>query len=344
MKRRSLAHRGAARAGLLAAGATVALLGPLAAAATASVALVDGASQPVTLTVADAAEAWYASSPIDICTTPLGCPPAQVPTSPYPADTLHVGVAGGQETARTYLLPDLTAMPFGSTMLKATMTLPVATDSQAGNAAANTAKMQACLVTAPFPDGTQGSTQAPPAIDCKTAVAKPKYDAKKNLFTIDLSPFFTSWQAGLINGIALVPDSTGTQPTDAWHVAFNGRKRANTSHISTTLTYRAPVTPPPPTTGGGGSVAPPVTSAPPPTSTQPPPAGPLPGSVSSAPAQAPPVVAPQQTNPQPVAQAPVALSREFQYPLAFLVPLALLAGAWFFTRLFTRDATPLRSR
>ena len=62
------------------------------------------------MTVPDVAEAWYAAAPIDVCTTPLGCPPDQVPTSPYPADSLHVGVAGGQETARTYLLPDFSPL------------------------------------------------------------------------------------------------------------------------------------------------------------------------------------------------------------------------------------------
>src|SRR3954471_9644153 len=60
-----------------------------------------------TITVADTAEAWYAAGPVDVCTSPLGCPPQQAPTSPYPSDTLHVGVAAGQETARAYLLPDL---------------------------------------------------------------------------------------------------------------------------------------------------------------------------------------------------------------------------------------------
>src|SRR3954447_18135143 len=49
-----------------------------------------------TATVPDVAEAWYSAAPVDLCTTPLGCPPDQVPTSPYPKDTLHVGVAGGQ--------------------------------------------------------------------------------------------------------------------------------------------------------------------------------------------------------------------------------------------------------
>jgi Na+/H+ antiporter NhaC len=39
---------------------------------------------------------------------------------------------------------------------------------------------------------------------------------------------------------------------------------------------------------------------------------------------------------------PVAFARSFQYPMAFLLPIVLLAGAVFFGRLFTRDATPVR--
>src|SRR3954463_2209565 len=85
-----------------------------------------------TITVTDVSEAWFSAGPVDICTTPLGCPPDQVPSSPYPADTLHVGVAGGQETARTYLLPELALVPPGATILSATMTLPVATSSTDG--------------------------------------------------------------------------------------------------------------------------------------------------------------------------------------------------------------------
>src|SRR3954469_5561830 len=76
-------------------------------------------SSPQTVTVTDVSEAWDAPQPVDSCSTPLGCPPDQAPTSPYPADTLHVGVAGGQETARSYLLPDLTLAPTGATILTA---------------------------------------------------------------------------------------------------------------------------------------------------------------------------------------------------------------------------------
>src|SRR4051794_9636218 len=89
-------------------------------------------SAPRTVTVQDVSEAWFAATPVDVCTTPLGCPPADAPASPYPADTLHVGVAGGQETARSYLLPDLTLLPEMDSVTSATMTLPVANGSSDG--------------------------------------------------------------------------------------------------------------------------------------------------------------------------------------------------------------------
>src|SRR3954471_4432553 len=108
-----------------------------------------------TVTVADASEAWFAAGPVDTCTTPLGCPPAQAPTSPYPADTLHVGVAGGQETARTYLLPDLAGIPFDATTTGGTMTLPIAADSGDGTVSPDAAHITACVATKPVTDGAQ---------------------------------------------------------------------------------------------------------------------------------------------------------------------------------------------
>lgn len=288
-----------------------------------------------TVRVADQAEAWFAAAPVDVCTTPLGCPPQQVPTSPYPPDTLHVGVAGGQETARTYLVPALSTLPFGATATSGTMTLPVATGSTDGTASASSAKVLACLATAPVTDGTAGSTATPPAIDCSISQAL-VYDATKNVFTLELTPFLTAWVNGKApDGIALVPSKT-TQPTDAWHVTFNGHKRTGSQPISSIIT--ASVT--------TDSVAPPAVTAvapAPAAPVAPAPAVPsLPNTTVAPPAAAPPVVA----SAPPVAQQfqPVALSRPFQYPLVFLLPIALLAGAVFLVRLFTRDFTPARAR
>jgi hypothetical protein len=298
--------------------------------AQASVRDTSGSTQ--TLTVADSAEAWYAASPIDICTTPLGCPPPQAPTSPYPADTLHVGVAGGQESARTYLLPDLTSLPFDATAVGGEMTLPVATANGDGTVSPDAAKIRACLATKPVPDGTQGSTSAPPAVDCDVS-ATPTYDSAHGTFTLDLQPFIDAWSGSQPRfGIALVPDSKAVQPTDAWHVTFNGRKRAGSGHISSSITVRTN-----PATNTVISAGPPVIPAVP-AAPAPPPL-----SAGAAPPAAAPVVAASQ-QPQTLQAQPVALSRPFQYPLAFLLPLALLAAAVFFTRLFTRDVTPMRAR
>ena len=293
----------------------------------------DAAGSVQTVTVADAAEAWYAASPIDICTTPLGCPPPQAPTSPYPADTLHVGVAGGQESARTYLLPDFTSLPFDATVVGGEMTLPVADANGDGTVSADAAKLRACLATKPVPDGAQGSTSAPPTTDCAVS-STPAYDATHSVFTLDLQPFVDAWSAGQPRlGIALVPDSKTTTQTDAWHVAFNGRKRAGSGHISSSLTLRIA-----PQSESVVPATPVIPAAPPAASV------PLPAPAAAAPPATAPVVAPTQQQPQTLQAQPVAFSRRFQYPLAFLLPLALLAAAVFFSRLFTRDVPPRRVR
>jgi hypothetical protein len=315
---------------LAVAGAPLGWLAAAGAPAQAAVPDVTGSIQ--TFTVADAAEAWYAAAPIDICTTPLGCPPPQAPTSPYPADTLHVGIAGGQESARTYLLPDFTSLPFDATVVGAEMTLPVASGTGDGTVSPDTAKIRACLATKPFADDAQGSTSTPPSPDCDVS-ATPTYDAAKGTFTLDLQPFVDAWSGGSPRyGIALVPDTKSVAPTDAWHVAFNGRKRADSAHISSSVTVRIEPQP--------AAVVP---AAPPAAVVPAAPAPVLPQPAAVVPAAPAPVVAPSR-QPQPFQAQPVALSRPFQYPLAFLLPLALLAAAVFFARLFTRDAAPLKAR
>jgi hypothetical protein len=289
-------------------------------------------------TVGDSAEAWYASSPVDLCTTPLGCPPQQAPTSPYPAGTLHVGVAGGQETARTYVLPNLLSLPVGATATGGVMTLPVDTASTDGTVAADSATMLACLATAPFADGTAGASSPAPKVDCKTA-AKVQYDAKQVVFTVDLTPFLEAWSAGQPPfGIAVVPDPKAMSPTETWHVTVNGRKASGTKHIQSVVTY----TPAPPTSTGTSSNSTSTKAPPAPTTNANPPPVSVPNMAPSTttPDQPAPVVAP--TQPAPAAAQPVAFTRPFQYPLAFLAPIGLLVGVVFFARLFTRDPLPRR--
>ena len=310
--------------------------------AAATPAAAPAAGMPHTVTVGDLAEAWYSAAPVGICTTPLGCPPEQAPTSPYPADTLHVGVAGGQETARTYLSPDLSVVDTGAQLLTAVMTIPVATGSTDGTASPDTAHVTVCLVTSPITDGQQGSTQAPPKTDC-TKSAKATYDAKKSTLTVDLGVFTEAWSTGTLPyGVALVPDPKNGQPSDAWHIAINGRKRAASPHVQTVLTYTAPDLAPsfgiPTTASGSGSS---TSSVPPPVSAPP---AQLPPPSTGTPPVTPPLVAGQQPAATAVAQQPVAFARGAPPAIAFVAPLLLLAGGFFFARVFTRDATPLAVR
>lgn len=289
------------------------------------------------VTVGDIAEAWYASAPIDVCSTPLGCPPQQVPTSPYPAGSLHVGVASGQETARSYVQPDLSRLPFGATLLSGTMTLHVDTANTDGTLSAASAHILACLVTAPFSDGTQGSPTKPPPTDCTTS-AKPVYDAKSAVFTVDLTTFLQAWDAGKQQlGIALVPNQSEVSQTDAWHVTIGGRKQSGAKPVTSIVSYRAPA----PDAGFGIPGGAPIFVPPPPAPVTVPPV-PLPGAASPVPVPAP-VVAPPSPPAAPLAQRPVAFAGPIQNPAAFLAPLALLAGVVFFARLFTRDATPRKA-
>jgi len=316
-------RRGVRRAALVAAATAVPF-----------VALASGAAAAdSSVAVQDAAEAWYASAPIDICTTPLGCPPQQVPTSPYPAGSLHVGVAGGRETARTYVQPDLARVPFGATLLAGTMTLHVDTANSHGTVSPGSARILACLVTAAFTDGTEGAATTPPAVDCTTS-AKPAYDDAAGVFTLDLAPFLSAWNAAKPElGIALVPNQTEVAQTDAWHVTIEGRKQTGAKPVTSTISYRAPAD-----TGSSMGLTPATPSF---TQPAPPPVqGQVPAATSALPAPAP-VVAPQQ--PAPVlAQRPAAFAGPVEQPAAFLAPLALVAGIVFFARLFTRDATPRR--
>jgi hypothetical protein len=287
------------------------------------------ARQARTATVGDAAEAWYIASPIDLCATPIGgCLPGKpLLLSPFPADTLHVGVLLGQETFRAYLRPDLSKLPTGAERLAGTMTLPVAGSPTDGTLMADSAAIKACLVLKPFADGIAGSTAAPPATDCK--ISSPlKYDAGKSAFTLNLTPFLAAWSAGKPElGISLVPDAAA--PTDVWQVAINGRKRPAARHVTTTIRMSVPFDAPTPSPSA--EVTPEET---------------LPGEAPLVPSL-PPVGTTPDAGPAPVlAQSPIAEVVQgysgFQYPAAFLIPLGLLALAMFLIRLFTRDLTPPR--
>ena len=56
-----------------------------------ALALPASASAQTGTVVGDAAEAWYATGPLQSCSSPVGCLPASAPqASSYPSGTLHV--------------------------------------------------------------------------------------------------------------------------------------------------------------------------------------------------------------------------------------------------------------
>lgn len=287
------------------------------------------ASGNQTATVPDSAEAWYAATPITTCTLPLGCSPTDSTVSPYPAGTLHIGVAAGRETARSYLQPDLGKLPAGATATSGHMVLPVATAATDGTLRPASAELLACLATQPFTAGAAGSTEKPPAVDCLVS-SHPTYDAPKSRFDVDLTPFLAAWGHGRAeDGIALIPSPSLVQPGDVWQVTIDGLGRPGPAHVRSTLSYvttRAHAANP----ASGAPVHGGTTSA------APPPPAPIPTAVAAGVAPvAPPQVA-GHAPPSLAAVQPVAFRRGFQYPLVFLLPLLLVAGTAYFIRLFTR--------
>lgn len=301
-----------------------------------------------TMTVTPAAEAWYRATPA--CGLPTGCADLTGAPSPYSADTLHVGVQGGTEEARTYLQLDLAALPSGTTPTAGTLLLPVATGSNDGTRAPASAKMQACAVKAAVQD-EDGSFAKPPEADCETASAPatfvPAAGTNPAAFTVDLAALTAAWATGTTQGaVALLP-AKETAPTDSWHVAFSARARtgAGVVPISASIAFVGSLT----STSDEASVSvPPPPFEPAPTTALPPAFDAGVETTFAAPEM---VSAPLL--PAPVAQAapaavaagaaqqvvPVAsiVQGGFRYPAVFLLPLLLAIGAGWLGRALTRD-------
>ena len=300
-----------------------------------------------TAVVKPSAEAWYRTTPA--CTLPIGCVDATGAPSPYPAQTLHVGVNAGQEEARTYLQLDLAGLPSGTKPSGGTLLLPVAGGGDSGTRSPETATIQACAVSAAVEDA-DGSFATPPEADCDAASVPATYVAAEGenpaALTVALADLVTAWDGGSAPGaVALLP-SADTAPPATWHVAFSGRERqgegvvpisARLSYVSAsvdTAEEPAPVVPPPPFE--------PVTEAPQSFDT----------GTSFA---APPLTVDTPVEPQPAPQpAPVAAAPEqqvvpvasvvdttFRYPAVFLLPLAVAVLAGWLGRALTRDLAPV---
>ncbi|HWL65051.1 MAG TPA: hypothetical protein VNP73_03670 [Actinomycetota bacterium] len=153
--------------------------------------------------------AWYAQAPpctaIDCSVVPL--------VSPYPEDTVHVAVSGGQETARTYV-----AFPIPiDDVVGGTLELPLDVDPANGSVSPETANFMACLAATKF-EPVRGSFAEPPKTQCR--VGKPaRYDEKEVAFTVDLARFADHWKKAEA-ALALVPSAGAVEGGETWHVVF----------------------------------------------------------------------------------------------------------------------------
>lgn len=196
----------------------------LAAAATLLVVLVANPAAADETPAPTQAEAWYQA-----CVAPAGCD-ALPAASPYPADTLHVGTSGGNETARTYVEIDLGGVPSDAQIVGGTLSVTPA-GADAGSVRPEDAAITACLTTRPFaPERGKFGPPHPPT-DCAVSSNATFADG---VFTVDLAPFADSWANSGFAALALVPTEG---EADAWHVAIAAKERVGGVPITATLTY-----------------------------------------------------------------------------------------------------------
>lgn len=299
------------------------------------------------ITTGPSAEAWYRTAPV--CALPTGCP-AETP-SPYPPDTLHIGVNLGQEEARTALQLDLAALPAGTKPAGGQLRLPIATGTQDGTRNFESADIRACAVTTLVEDA-DGSSEAPPEADCESgsaeAVFVPAEGEVPAAFTVDLTTIVPAWADSSAPGALTLVPAEGAAAPETWHVALSGREREveGAAPITASITYvsaavDAVADPPPfvPAPVQPAFDAPSTSFAPSddgflsaPSFEAPLEAGPLP----AAPAETAP--APQSA---PTAVVPVAsfVDASFRYPAVFLLPLLFAGAVAWLGRALTRDLT-----
>lgn len=285
-------------------------------------------------TVGVESQAWYLLEGKATCLPIVGCLPLSLPSLPsaFPANSLHIGLTAGIETARSYVVPALGHLPKQAVPQSGTLLLPIDGSPLDGTVRTGPVVMKACLTTGavpPHPPASGPTSGKAPAVNCKISTPV-RYDAPDQRYTVYLDRFLAQWRHGAPErGIAIVPVVKGTAALDTWELTLGGK---NAKPLKAVIGYAAHAVDTAPTSRPTNQPTSPPTAV----SVPAPPAVtvPLP-SMSAVPAPASqPQLAP---TPQDASPAAVVLlrSREFRYPMVFLAPLAILAGVVFFSRLFT---------
>jgi ABC-type branched-subunit amino acid transport system substrate-binding protein len=239
------------------------------------------------------------------------------PADPYSNETtsLHMGVALGQEAARSFIHLALDRLPadaeVGSVVVTMHVTQKAETGSTSGYETYNVndaaAVIQACVLTEELKDPFDPAK--PPAYDCQHGSAV-GVRGEGDAWTFDLTNLVKVWAKAGNTGAALLPIANG--PTDTWAISFfKGRSTAKAGYV----------VPAPPATNGGtrpgaspGYVPIPKTVTGPYPFPTAPPAGPV--------VQPPPTVAAVPPAPEP--PQPVSRARTWMWVLPTCLALAAL--------------------
>jgi hypothetical protein len=171
------------------------------------------------------------------CDSPAGCNVAgnvsRGAVKPHPEGVLVVAVNAGEADAQTFFNFDVDNLPLGAVVTGGKVTMPVATDPEAGNLNEESAKLVACLVTGFIPGGADGgSYQDRPEFDDGACVPVEQDDTAETLtYTFDLNRFGKAWGTGTtpMQGVTVMvdPEVSPPAPNETWRVAFNSQRRHN---------------------------------------------------------------------------------------------------------------------
>lgn len=274
------------------------------------------------------AEAWYNTA--DACDEQVDCSLLPPPNA-YPEDTLHVGLTGGDTTAETYLELDTSSIPPDSSITGGQLTLPVDTEPRDGSLRPDQAELMACVVTE-FVDSSAGTFEQPPEYNCDKATSVAQFAAEPApTYTVDLTPFAAAWADGASPRLAILPTPTAKKAGDTWRVVFWGRNNDSddAKPITASLTYRSGTdhgTPHAEAEPEPFTLADPLPPPPASLPALPEPADAVAPEPAASPQVSPPKPPPPQTAPAPAAATPAFRTVGYQYPIAWVMPIALLGG------------------
>ncbi|HEV7679941.1 MAG TPA: hypothetical protein VGQ42_15360 [Candidatus Dormibacteraeota bacterium] len=187
---------------------------------------------------------------------------ATAPADPYQHDAaaIHVSVAGGQDTTRSYVHVDLAGLVGGAMPTSVLLSLTPNGDA-AANANGSAATLQACPLLGslePF------NPTSPPGFDCTSAAHGTP--AAAGTWTFELAPLMQRWLLETNRGVAIVADHSAATAT--WFTAFDRSKTRAIAVVPVSdspplSTYTFPAVPAaPPPAPPPAAVAPPFLSVP----------------------------------------------------------------------------------